>query len=175
MCACEQMKGGAAAVQLRGHTVDSNYSVCFHLMRPDGTCIDFSYYKCLATLFPRWAATTKRPVRHIPTPPSPLSVPTRKLHICMHRWPGLAMLAACGMAITRATVMGAVHQLPMPHVVAVPYNPIYHQTITSQQLLRVVHCMHACRAATSHATEAGVLVAGAGLQAGALAGLHADK
>ena len=25
-----QMKGGAAAVQLRGHTVDSNYSVCVH-------------------------------------------------------------------------------------------------------------------------------------------------
>ena len=60
---CLQLKGGVSAVQLRSVCVDNAWSVCFHIMRPDGTHTDFSYYKCLATLFPKWALTTKRLVR----------------------------------------------------------------------------------------------------------------
>ena len=51
-----------SGIQLREHRVEGKGTVCFHVMRPDGTCEDFSVWKCLASLFPAWSKTASRPV-----------------------------------------------------------------------------------------------------------------
>ncbi|CAL5221456.1 g3648 [Coccomyxa viridis] len=51
----DQKDGGCLrAIQVRKHATIEN-SVCFHLMRSDGTLEDFSVNKCLTTLYPAWA------------------------------------------------------------------------------------------------------------------------
>ena len=58
-----QLEGGVSGVQLRQHRMEGTRgTVCFHVMRPDGTCEDFSVWKCLAGLFPAWSKTASRPV-----------------------------------------------------------------------------------------------------------------
>ncbi len=57
--------GCLRAIQVRKHATIEN-SVCFHLMRSDGTLEDFSVNKCLTTLYPAWAQSRAAKVR----PPS---------------------------------------------------------------------------------------------------------
>ena len=49
------------AIQVRSHAEEP--SVCFHLMRSDGTMEDFSTNKCIASLFPAWSASHAAKVR----------------------------------------------------------------------------------------------------------------
>ena len=68
------------AIQVRMHKV--GVSVCFHLMRSDGTLDDVSANKCLATLFPKWGKTRAAKVR-VPC----LAAITGFLHTALARAP----------------------------------------------------------------------------------------
>ncbi len=60
---CFMQDGGCLrAIQVRKHATIEN-SVCFHLMRSDGTVEDFSVNKCLTTLYPAWAQSRAAKVR----------------------------------------------------------------------------------------------------------------
>ena len=50
-----QIGDSLRAIQVRSHVQE--HSVCFHLMRSDGTVEDFSTNKCIASLFPAWSAS----------------------------------------------------------------------------------------------------------------------
>ena len=73
------------AIQVRTHMEGG--SVCFHLMRSDGTLDDLSTNKCLATLFPKWGKTRAAKVR-VPCPAwqrlqsSCLQHSLQRLHAC---------------------------------------------------------------------------------------------
>lgn len=54
------------AIQVREH--EQEHSLCFHLMRSNGTMEDFSTNKCLASLFPNWSQTRAAKVRLLNLP-----------------------------------------------------------------------------------------------------------